>query len=59
MRTLLRTLSIAMGCIAWQWVHNHDSWSFYDNTQGTDVIALLAGLLVGGFCWWLSDEATR
>jgi len=59
MRNLLRTFSVLTALIVWQWVHNYDNWSFYSNTQGTDVIALFAFIIVFGLCWWISNEATK
>lgn len=57
MRTLKminRVLSVAIGCGVWAWVHAHDNASFYNNAQGTDSVALLAGLIAGGLCWVVS-----
>ena len=56
LKMINRVLSVAIGCVVWSWVHAHDAWSFYNNTQGTDVIALLAGLVAGGVCWIVSDK---
>ena len=56
LKMINRVLSVAIGLGVWAWVHAHDNASFYNNAQGTDAVALLAGLIAGGLCWVVSDK---
>ena len=56
LKIINRVLSVAIGLGVWSWVHAHDNASFYNNAQGTDAVALLAGLIAGGLCWIVSNK---